>query len=114
MSVFIKFQKISDTDGIVTYQNFVPDDPFHGVSQDQRSTGIMVDSVPEPTPQTNKGQELHINPQTLVLTWVYPDITIDQMTADQKIAQLQSDLATANESMAELTIMLSSLLTPTT
>ncbi|WP_088227776.1 hypothetical protein [Desulfosporosinus sp. FKB] len=116
------FNKISDTQWAVGFQHNMPLDPIEGMkdengnlyTQDQlNQMGILVDSMPAQQPP--QGQILsctYINPQTKDVSYSYQ--TPINTDPNQLITQLQSDLAAANKSIGELTIMMSTLLTPTT
>lgn len=106
-SIWIKYDVISETDGIVTEQNFVPNAPINGVSEDRARHGIYIDSIPvEPPINIGQANILHINPTTLELFWVTIDIPKTEIElALERIAYLE-------KSNAELTTLIATMTTP--
>lgn len=89
-NIWIKYNKISDTDAIVETQNYDPYNPITGIPTNLLNEGVFVDSIPEPTPQDGQTYELHINPTTLELSYVYS--TLDLNTVKQnKISAIKQE-----------------------
>lgn len=93
--IWIKFDKISDSDGIVRTQNFVPNDPILGIPLEKQSEGIFITSIPEqPAITTDQTNELHIDPTTNELFWITkPRIKSPEEITQENIANLQSQNA---------------------
>lgn len=93
-NIWIKYNKISDTDATVITQNFVPNDPINGIPTAQQSEGVFVDSIPVEEVQVGKYSELHINPITLELSYLYINIPVIPKTE----VQINSERIDAMES----------------
>ncbi|MFL0194339.1 hypothetical protein ACJDU8_01930 [Clostridium sp. WILCCON 0269] len=89
-NIFVKTQAISETDSLVTYINYVPNDPVNGVPPNGLTNGFYVDSIPTPdTTKVNMDYQLHYNPSTQTFSYVY---TSRPETQEQQIADLQNGL----------------------
>lgn len=95
--IWIRFDKLNETDGVVIEQNFIPDDPIHGVSGDRVDSGIFITDIPN-EPPVNVGQVniLHINPLTNELFWVTES---RQLTPEEQTKQEIESLKAQNAQM---------------
>ncbi|MHC1683406.1 MAG: hypothetical protein AB6733_12060 [Clostridiaceae bacterium] len=100
---WIRFDKMSETYGIVREINYVPDDPVHGVSPGRSSQGVYVENIPEAAIMEGKDALLIVNPVTLELWYEYIDrpltseeelkrIKIENENFKNQLAQTNADM----------------------
>ncbi|AFM02390.1 hypothetical protein Desde_4129 [Desulfitobacterium dehalogenans ATCC 51507] len=73
MAVFIMYEEITPDKARVFYQNYTPNDPITGVTEDMLSNenARMLNSIPEPELQNGYVSILYINPETDELFYEY-------------------------------------------
>ncbi|WP_018307554.1 hypothetical protein [Desulfitobacterium hafniense] len=88
MAVFIMYEEIIPGKARVFYQNFTPEDPITGVTEDMLSNENtrMLNSIPEPEFQNGYTSILYINPETDELFYEY--IRLNDYNGDIKLEEL--------------------------
>lgn len=103
MSVWVKYEKITDADALVQTVHYVPDE----LSKEIKAKGVMVEFIPNSITPDDKIEELHINPVTLEMWYVYKDIIPTKEEELQvEVAELKAQNAQILLAVAELSMMI--------
>lgn len=97
--IFVRIAEETATKAMVYFQHNFPDD----LTEEELADGLLVDSVPEPTPQDGKMALLYINPITKELWYEYVDrpLTSEEETK-KRITQLEEQLKITQDALDAL------------
>ncbi|KZE41140.1 hypothetical protein AV540_25685 [Brevibacillus parabrevis] len=89
--IYVEYVNVTDVKAVINFQHFMPFDKHHGLGKTEeelKTTGALVDSIPEPLYQDGKQPVLYINPKTKELLYEYADIPSPE---EDRITQLEKE-----------------------
>ncbi|MED1201936.1 hypothetical protein [Heyndrickxia acidicola] len=102
MSIFIQYEKESDTKARVTLQHYEP----ASLPPEILAIGELVDSIPHPNPQPGQSPVLYFNPTDKTFSYEYVDTP---PTPEEQLKALQDQLKTADQKYKELDLTTAAL-----
>lgn len=88
------YEKVENNIAVITGIHYMPNDPIDGLTEEEKSKGIMIDDIPQAEEIEGKYSILKININTKEMWYEYKDIPLtEEQIKEQRLQALEIAMA---------------------